>query len=304
MIARLLTEIPSPTQGVWYLGPVPVRAYAMCILAGIIVAAWWTQKRLEARGFAPGTSLDVATWAVPFGIVGGRIYHVITTPQPYFGPGGNPLHAFRIWEGGLGIWGAIALGALGAWIGCRRIGLPFADFVDAAAPGVLVAQALGRFGNYFNNEIYGPSTDLPWALKIYEWDRDAGHAVVDASGQPIVLGTFHPTFLYEALWCMGLAVLLVWADRRFRARGQVFAAYVMGYPLGRFFVELIRTDEANKILGLRVNVWVSILVLLLGIWLYRWYPRHGYLKASPAATGLDDERRNPSPREPVDHRNE
>jgi prolipoprotein diacylglyceryl transferase len=268
--AALPATLPSPTTSVWYLGPLPVRAYAVCILLGIVAAAWIAGRRLVKRGGTPGQALDVAAWAVPFGIVGGRIYHVITTPQPYFGEGGNPANAFRIWEGGLGIWGAISLGALGAWIGCRRNGLDFRDFADALAPGLLVAQAIGRLGNWFNNEIYGSQTSLPWGLTIHEWDQAAGRAVLDASGQPIVIGVFHPTFLYEIVWCLLLAVALVVIERRFTLyRGQLFALYVMGYPLGRVFIELIRTDEANRILGLRVNVWVSVLVFLLGLWLFR-----------------------------------
>ena len=274
MLTALPLEFPSPTTGVWNLGPLPVRAYAMCILAGIVVAIWMTQKRLATRGGKPGQVLDISAWAVPFGIVGGRIYHLITSPQAYFGEGGNPWNAFRVWEGGLGIWGAIALGALGAYIGCRRQGVRFLDFVDAAAPGILVAQAMGRFGNYFNNEIHGSPTDLPWGLKVYEWDQAAGHAVLDANGNPVVLGVFHPTFLYEAVFCLLLAGLLIWLDRRhdFR-RGQIFALYVAGYPIGRGVVEFMRTDDANHILGLRVNSWVSILVFLLGVFLYFWFGR-------------------------------
>ena len=274
MLTALPLEFPSPTTGVWNLGPLPVRAYAMCILAGIVVAIWMTQKRLATRGGKPGQVLDISAWAVPFGIVGGRIYHLITSPQAYFGEGGNPWNAFRVWEGGLGIWGAIALGALGAYIGCRRQGVRFLDFVDAAAPGILVAQAMGRFGNYFNNEIHGSPTDLPWGLKVYEWDQAAGHAVLDANGNPVVLGVFHPTFLYEAIFCLLLAGLLIWLDRRhdFR-RGQIFALYVAGYPIGRGVIEFMRTDDANHILGLRVNSWVSILVFLLGVFLYFWFGR-------------------------------
>ena len=274
MLTALPLEFPSPTTGVWNLGPLPVRAYAMCILAGIVVAIWMTQKRLATRGGKPGQVLDISAWAVPFGIVGGRIYHLITSPQAYFGEGGNPWNAFRVWEGGLGIWGAIALGALGAYIGCRRQGVRFLDFCDAAAPGILVAQAIGRFGNYFNNEIHGSPTDLPWGLKVYQWDQAAGHAVLDANGNPVVLGVFHPTFLYEAVFCLLLAGLLIWLDRRhdFR-RGQIFALYVAGYPIGRGVVEFMRTDDANHILGLRVNSWVSILVFLLGVFLYFWFGR-------------------------------
>ncbi len=274
MLTALPLEIPSPTTGVWNLGPLPVRAYAMCILLGIVVAMWITQRRLATRGGTPGQVLDISAWAVPFGIVGGRIYHLITSPQAYFGEGGNPWNAFKVWEGGLGIWGAIALGALGAYIGCRRAGVSFLDFVDSAAPGILVAQALGRFGNYFNNEIHGAPTDLPWGLRVYEWDPLAGHAVVDADGNPVVLGVFHPTFLYEAIFCVLLAGLLVWLDRRYDfRRGQIFALYVAGYPVGRGVIEFMRTDDANHILGLRVNSWVSVLVFLLGVGLFVWYGR-------------------------------
>ena len=158
---------------------------------------------------------------------------------------------------------------MGAWIGCRRNGVRFLDFADSAAPGVAVAQALGRWGNWFNNELYGRHTDVPWALTIHRWDQSAGEAVRDASGNPIVLGTFHPTFLYESLWCLVLALLLVLADRRFDLRrGQLFALYIAGYPLGRVVFEFMRSDEANRILGLRVNVWMSALVFLLGVALF------------------------------------
>ena len=302
MLTALPLEIPSPTTGVWNLGPLPIRAYAMCILAGIVVAIWITQRRLATRGGTPGQVLDISAWAVPFGIVGGRIYHLITSPQAYFGEGGNPWNAFKVWEGGLGIWGAIALGALGAYIGCRRAGVRFLDFVDSAAPGILVAQALGRFGNYFNNEIHGAPTDLPWGLRIYEWDPLAGHAVVDADGNPVVLGVFHPTFLYEAIFCVLLAGLLVWLDRRYDfRRGQIFALYIAGYPVGRGVIEFMRTDDANHILGLRVNSWVSILVFLLGVGLFVWYGR----RPQRPRTGARDQPRNTgSTRQSLNIRNE
>lgn len=274
MIAAIPGTIPSPTSGVWHLGPLPLRAYALCILAGIVVAVWIAGRRLADRGGTIDQAIDISAWAVPFGIIGGRIYHLITSPQAYFGEGGSPIRALYIWEGGLGIWGAIALGALGAWIGCRRAGLSFLDFADAAVPGVAVAQALGRWGNWFNNELYGRETDVPWALTIHEWDQGAGRAVRDASGDPVVLGTFHPTFLYESIWCLVLALALVLADRRFDLRrGQVLGLYVAGYPLGRVVFELMRTDEANEILGLRVNVWTSALVFVLGLAIF-WLSRH------------------------------
>ena len=267
-VAGLPATIPSPTSGVWHLGPFPVRAYALCILAGIVAAVWISGRRLEDRGHPAEKAVDISAWAVPFGILGGRLYHLITTPQPYFGEGGHPLKAFAIWEGGLGIWGAISLGAVGAWIGARRHGVSFHDYVDAAAPGVAVAQALGRWGNWFNNELYGRGTDVPWGLRIHQWDNAAGRAVRDSAGDPVVLGTFHPTFLYESLWCLLLALVLVLADRRFALRkGQLFGLYVVGYPLGRVVFELMRSDEANTIFHVRVNVWTSILVFALGVYL-------------------------------------
>jgi len=282
VIAAVISEIPSPTTGVWNVGPIPIRAYAICILAGIAVALWIAQRRLQDRGGRPGQVLDIAAWAVPFGIVGGRIYHLITSPQAYFGAGGHPLDAVKIWEGGLGIWGAVALGSLGAWIGCRRQNVSFLAFVDSAAPGVLVAQAIGRWGNYFNNEIHGSPTTLPWGLKVYEWDQQAGHALRDAAGNPVVSGTYQPTFLYEAVFCLVLALLIVSLDRRSIFRpGQVFALYVAGYPVGRVVIELMRTDAANRILGLRVNVWVSILVFLLGVALFVAFGRRPPAEATP-----------------------
>jgi prolipoprotein diacylglyceryl transferase len=228
---------------------------------GIVVAVWIAQRRLAARGGKPGQALDVATWAVPFGIVGGRLYHVISSPQAYFGAGGHPLNAFKIWEGGLGIWGAVALGSLGAWIGCRRSGVRFLDYADAAAPGVVLAQAIGRWGNYFNNELYGARTSEPWGLQIHCWDQSAGGATTCPGGTTTILGTFQPTFLYESLWCLLVALVLVLADRRLSlAKGQVFALYGMLYTLGRFVIEMMRTDAANHILGLRLNVWTSAAV--------------------------------------------
>ncbi len=258
-----LASIPSPTQGVWFIGPLPIRGYALCIIAGIILAIWIGNKRWIARGGQPGDVLDISMWAVPFGILGGRIYHVISSPGPYFGADGNFVDAFKIWEGGLGIWGAIALGGLGAWIGCRRKGVPLSAFADAVAPGIAVAQAVGRLGNWFNNELYGAPLDTWWALVIYRWDSGAGQAVRDSTGAPLVLGTFHPTFLYELIWNLGVALLVVWADRRFTlARGRAFALYVAAYCAGRVWIEALRIDPAETVLGLRLNIWTSILLFL------------------------------------------
>ena len=259
-----LAAIPSPTQGVWELGPLPLRAYAFCIIAGILAAVVISERRWVARGGAPGVVADIAVWAVPFGIVGGRIYHVITSPRAYFGEGGEPLRAFAIWEGGLGIWGAVALGAVGAWIGCRRRGIPLPAFADTIAPGLLVAQAIGRLGNWFNNELYGAPTDLPWRLRIYEWS--GGQAVVGPDGEPVVLGYFHPTFLYELLWNLAAAAFVVWADRRWKlGHGRVFALYVMAYCAGRFWIELLRIDPAETIAGIRLNVFTAAILFVAAL---------------------------------------
>ena len=265
----IAAAIPSPTQGVWELGPLPIRAYALCIVAGIVAACMLTERRWVARGGAPGDVLDIAVWAVPFGILGGRIYHVISSPRPYFGEGGDPLKAFAIWEGGLGIWGAIALGGVGAWIACRRRGIPLPAFADAVAPGLLVAQAIGRLGNWFNNELFGAETDLPWALEIHRWS--GGAAALGPDGEPIVLGYFHPTFLYELLWNLAAAALVIWADRRFRlGHGRAFALYVAAYCVGRLWIELLRTDPAEMFFGVRLNVFTSIVVGLLAVAYFVW----------------------------------
>ncbi|WP_112273030.1 prolipoprotein diacylglyceryl transferase [Lentzea terrae] len=261
----ILATIPSPDQGVWYLGPLPIRAYALCIIAGIIVAIWWGERRWVARGGIKGEVTDIAVWAVPFGLVGGRLYHVITDNQKYFGPGKNPLAALEIWNGGLGIWGAIALGAVGAWIGCRRKGIPLPAMADALAPGIVVAQAIGRLGNYFNQELYGGDTTLPWGLEIYRRVMPDGSddALAGVARDHTPIQIVHPTFLYELLWNLGVALLIVWADRKFRlGHGRVFALYVAGYTAGRFWIELMRTDEATLIFGTRVNVFVSGLVFI------------------------------------------
>jgi prolipoprotein diacylglyceryl transferase len=244
----------------------------MFILVGIVVAVWITQRRLNQRGGVPGQALDVAVWAVPFGIIGGRLYHVISSPQAYFGQGGHPIDALKIWHGGLGIWGAVALGIVGAWIGCRRHGVRLLDYADAAAPGIVLAQAIGRWGNYFNNELFGTKTDLPWGLQIHCWDQDAGKAITCRGGTTNILGIFQPTFLYESLWCVLIALALVLVDRRFSlARGQIFALYGMLYTIGRGLIEMLRTDQANYVLGLRLNVWTSVIVFAgsaFAFWLF------------------------------------
>ncbi|UGT68987.1 prolipoprotein diacylglyceryl transferase [Nocardia gipuzkoensis] len=260
----VLAYIPSPARGVWQLGPFPLRAYALCIILGIVVAIWWGERRWRARGGKPGAILDVAMFAVPFGLVGGRLYHVATDWQKYFGADGNPVDALKIYQGGLGIWGAVLLGGIGAWIGCRIYRIPLPALGDAVAPPILLAQALGRLGNYFNQELYGRETDLPWGLEIYRRVGDDGRLdMMNGASTGVVEKVVHPTFLYELLWNVLVVVLLVYVDKRFRiGHGRLFALYVAGYCFGRFFIELMRADEATKIAGIRINSFTSAVVFL------------------------------------------
>lgn len=228
------------------------------------------ERRWAARGGTKGTVIDLAVFAVPFGLVGGRLYHVITDPELYFTEGKNPWNAFAIWDGGLGIWGAIALGAVGALIACRRKGIPLPAMADALAPGIVVAQAIGRIGNYFNQELYGAHTDLPWGLEVYQRFNpdDPGNTLngVATGHIPLPESPVHPTFLYELIWNLLVALLVVWADRRFKlGHGRAFALYVAGYTVGRGWIETMRMDNANHILGLRVNVWTSILLFAAAV---------------------------------------
>ena len=257
MSALIAAGIPSPSQGVWYLGPIPLRAYGIIIAAGMIIGVWWTARRYRDRGGNPDTLYDAALWAIPLGVVGARIYHVITSPDAYFGPGGDPMLAFQIWRGGLGIWGGVAFGALGVYIAVKRAGVRLGPIADSLAPALLIAQAIGRWGNWFNQELFGAPTTMPWGLQI-----DAAHM---PAGYPA--GTlFHPTFLYECLWNLAAAALIVWLDRRHRfAGGQVFGLYLMAYTAGRCWIEMLRIDDAHRVLGLRLNVWTSLLVFALGL---------------------------------------
>ncbi|MEV4534991.1 prolipoprotein diacylglyceryl transferase [Asanoa sp. NPDC049518] len=257
-----LAAIPSPTHAVWQIGPVPIRAYALCIILGIILAAVVTEYRLRQRGAHKWAILDIAVWAVPFGIIGARIYHVITSPGAYFGEGGDPLEAFMVWKGGLGIWGAVAGGAVGALFAARQLGMPLTVVADALAPGLPLAQAVGRLGNWFNNELYGRQTTLPWGLQVHEMDSAGQPTLVD--GEPVLRpGLYQPTFLYELIWNVLVAGVVLWLDRKFKfGRGRAFAVYVMGYTLGRFFVEMLRDDTATHILGVRINVFVAAIVFI------------------------------------------
>ncbi len=264
----MFKSIPTPTLSQVAIGPLTVHFYALCIIAGIAIAIWLGDKRLVSAGAKQGQQLkgvvsEVAVIAVPAGIIGGRLYHVITTPDQYFGSNGDLLAILKIWNGGLGIWGAIALGALGALISYRRLRkemeLPsFRVFLDALAPGILFAQAIGRFGNWFNSELFGRPLDTWWGLEIAYKYRPRGYGLFE---------TFHPTFLYEAIWSTALAILLIIFGKRW-ANGATFAIYIAGYSLGRFFIEGLRIDAAQDIGGLRLNQWTSIAILFLGLILF------------------------------------
>ncbi|MFV0532353.1 MAG: prolipoprotein diacylglyceryl transferase [Cumulibacter sp.] len=261
----LLATIPSPTQNQIDVFGLPLRAYALCILLGIVLAIWISSRRWIERGGKSGEILDLAIWAVPFGIIGGRIYHVFSSPDAYFGENGDIVKALYIWEGGLGIWGAIAFGALGAWIAARRSGFRMSSIADTLAPGLILAQAVGRLGNWFNNELYGGQTSGWLGLEIHRLD-ESGHAITDDNGVAVVIGIFQPTFLYELVWNLLVFVALLLLDKHLRmGRGRLFAAYVGLYCLGRFFIEQMRSDPAELIFGQRLNVWTSLLVGVLAV---------------------------------------
>lgn len=264
----LPASIPSPPPefSKISIGPLTIHAYALCILAGILIALWLTNKRMQARGGNSDMLWDIAIWAIPFGIVGGRLYHVlITDPMYYFGLGGQQSHWAEIpqlWLGGLGIMGAVSLGALGAWIGCRKTGVRLSAFADAAVPGLLLAQALGRWGNWFNQELFGAPTTLPWGLQI---DPDNYNFPAGLPADTL----FHPTFLYESLWNVLGALVLIALDRKFKLRrGAMFCCYMIWYGIGRTFTESLRLDPAEIInigpVGLRVHQWLAIALVIAG----------------------------------------
>lgn len=285
----VLAYLPSPPQGVWHLGPIPLRAYALFIIVGIVVAIFWGERRWIARGGTPGTVADVAVWAVPFGLLGGRIYHVLTDAPKYFGPNGDPMAAFAVWEGGLGIWGAVILGGVGAWIACRRRGIPLPAFGDAVAPPILLAQAIGRIGNYFNQELYGAPTDLPWGLEIFTRVNTAGRVDnLNGVSNGVVETVVHPTFLYEIVWALLVVLMLVIVDRRTTiGHGRLFALYVAGYCAGRFVIELMRQDAATEIFGVRINSYTSAIVFVLACAYILFAPRGREEPATLKGTDTD-----------------
>ena len=264
---RVLLSIPSPPISGWQIGPFFLHIYALCLITGMIAAWLIGSRRWQARGGTVEQFETIVLVAIPSGIVGARIYHVLTHLGDYFGPGIDPWSALRIWEGGIAIYGAIGGGALAAWLMCRHEGVRFSSMADSLAPGIAVGQALGRFGNWFNQELYGLPTDLPWGLEI-----DAAHRVPGFEQYT----TFHPTFAYEAIWNVLVALALIWADRRFRlGRGKVFALYIALYGFGRFFTEGIRLDFSYDTFGpIRFNQAMAALICLAGVAIFVWLMRN------------------------------
>lgn len=269
IVTMTLAFIPSPTVSEFSIGPLHIHFYALCILAGIVLAVWITTVRWRRYGGTFDQILDIALCSVPAGIVGARLYHVITTPERFFGPRGDWVEMFRIWHGGLGIWGGVVFGALAAWAWCHWHRYPMALLGDAVAPGLLVAQAVGRLGNWFNQELYGAPTTLPWGLRLNNTGSAIGSYEQCYDGSTCPTGTlFQPTFLYEMLWNLIGAALIVWIGRRAMRRlraGSLFAIYVMWYTAGRTWIESLRIDFSHEFLGLRINVWVSMSVFVLGV---------------------------------------
>ena len=254
-----LALIPSPPVSAFSLGPLTLHLYAVCILAGIAVAQWWATKRWEKRGGSGDDLFDIVFVAVFAGIIGARVWHVLTSPAPFFGPGGDPVSALYIWQGGLAIYGAVAGGALAVYVMSRIKGVSFAALADTIAPTLMAAQAIGRLGNWFNQELYGPPTDLPWG-----WDVTCLTNGTRIGGcEP---GTYHPTFLYEQLWLLaGMAVLLFLSHRFQLAGGRVFWAYVAIYSTGRAWIDSIRSEPVLMVGPLRIHTLVAIVMAVVAI---------------------------------------
>jgi prolipoprotein diacylglyceryl transferase len=292
---NIVTSIPSPEISYIELGPLRIHFYALFILTGIILALLLTESRLKARGVEAGVALDVSFWAIPFGILGGRFFHVITHPNDYFFQGADLLAPFRIWEGGLAIYGALMFGAVGAYIGSRKSGIKFTSYLDAVAPGILLAQAIGRWGNYFNNELFGLPTDLPWGLEI-----SSSNPAYPAGLPEGVL--FHPTFLYESIWSLVGVALLLAADKRFNLRwGRMIGLYFIYYSIGRVWVEAIRIDPSEIVLGLRINIWSAIFGIVVGLLvMFISYRRHTGVEVSSYLKGREPKGKDEKAAEPED----
>ncbi len=250
----LLASLPSPSTNEIVLGPLHLRAYGLMIAVGVLAAVELARRRWAARGHDPDEISGMALWAVPAGLIGSRLYHVITDYQRFEG---HWVDAFKVWQGGLGIPGGIIAGATVGLLYAKRKGMPLGEFADSTVPGLPLAQAIGRLGNWFNQELFGGPTKLPWGLRI------------DATNRPdryLSSATFHPTFLYEALWNLALVGLLLLVDRKkVLPVGRLFWVYLGGYFTGRLWIEAMRVDPASLILGIRVNIWMSIFAVTLSI---------------------------------------
>ncbi len=279
---------PPPEWSQFQLGPITIHVYALFILAGIVAATIITQRRLSNRGAHQGVVLDIILWAVPLGIVGARFYHVFTHSGDYFYPGANLWDIFAIWDGGNALYGSLLGGAVGAYIGCRIHGIRLWSFADALAPGMLVAQAIGRLGNYFNQELFGQPTTLPWGLEILPTAP-----MFPAGLQPTTL--FHPLFLYEIIWnLVGVGIILL-VERRFSLRwGRAFGVYLIWYGLGRSWLEAIRIDPTSDApLGVPVNIWASFVMIALGVILIIVQGRrHPEPETSVYRSGTEEEQRH------------
>ena len=261
---HIYTAFPESPGSEFTLGAFNIHYYALLILAGIVLAIWISGARLKARGAEGALALDIALFAVPFGIVGGRVFHVVTHWNDYFSAGKDPLTALYVWEGGLAIYGALILGAIGAYIGSRVAGIRFVSYLDALAPGLLLAQAVGRWGNYFNSELFGAPTTSPWGVVIPVTSPAYPVDLPSSSADGPTL--FEPTFLYESLWALVGVALLLWIDSAMKLRwGKLFALYLIYYSVGRYFIEGMRIDPSDIYFGLRTNQWMAIITIVAGI---------------------------------------
>ena len=272
----VIASIPSPENGVLHLGPLPLHLYGLIIASGVLLAAWLAERRWVRRGHDGDAFGAIVIWIVVGGVVGARLYHVVSDYQLFRG---RWVDAFKIWQGGLSIWGAVLGGAVVAIVLARRRHLDTLDLVDAIAPALVLAQAIGRWGNWANQELFGRPSTLPWAVEIDPAHRPPQYARY---------ATFQPTFLYESLWCLATFAVLLLIERRVRLmKGQLFALYVMLYTAGRFVFENMRTDPANTIGPLRLNAWVSLVCFAAaGTW-FAWLARHG-TPAVPDAVASPD----------------
>ncbi|WP_420638427.1 prolipoprotein diacylglyceryl transferase [Candidatus Poriferisocius sp.] len=245
-----MASIPSPSWRSLDIGSLELRAYGLMIALGVVAAAWLFSRRFTQRGHSPDLATSATVWAVIAGLIGARVYHVITDWKSFRGNWGE---AWQIWEGGLGIPGAVMAAALAMWVFARAKKIPLSDVADSVAPALPLGQAIGRWGNWFNQELYGRPTDLPWALEIDPRYRPDKYRADE---------TFHPTFLYECIWNLALMGVLLWVSKRFTLKpGRLFGLYVLGYALGRLWIETIRVDFASELAGVRVNIWVMLALI-------------------------------------------